>query len=162
MSVVARTTAETASGELALVCRVRRLFVALPLAHVVETMRPLPIDRLSGMPEFVRGVSIVRGAPTPVIDAGKLLGSDDDAATTRFVVLRAAGRVLALSVESVLGVRALAAPESEALPALLAEANPESVAALRVLDQELLVVLRAARIVPESVWSSLEAQPTVQ
>jgi purine-binding chemotaxis protein CheW len=162
MSVVVRTAAEIASGELALVCRVRRLLVALPLVHVVETMRPLPIDRISGMPEFVRGVSIVRGAPTPVIDAGKLLGSSDEPTPTRFVVLRAAERVLALSVESALGVSALDTSRSDMLPALLADATPESVAALRVLDRELLVVLRAARIVPESVWSSLDARPSVQ
>jgi purine-binding chemotaxis protein CheW len=58
-----------------LLCRVRERLCALPLAHVVETMRPLPIEPLGGMPGFVQGIAIIRGAPVPVVDAGALLGS---------------------------------------------------------------------------------------
>ena len=41
---------------------------AIPLDHVAETMRPLPIEPVAGTPGFVRGVSVIRGAPTPVVD----------------------------------------------------------------------------------------------
>ena len=41
---------------------------AIPLDYVAETMRPLPIEPVAGTPGFVRGVSVIRGAPTPVVD----------------------------------------------------------------------------------------------
>jgi hypothetical protein len=40
------------------------------------------------------------------------------------------------------------------VPPLLATAASEAVAALATLDSELLVVLRAARILPDEVWPS--------
>jgi chemotaxis signal transduction protein len=40
---------------------------AIPLHHVAETLRPLPIQSVAGMPNFVRGVSVIRGTPTPVV-----------------------------------------------------------------------------------------------
>ncbi len=48
---------------------------AFPLHHVAETMRPLPIEPVAGTPSFVRGVSVIRGMPTPVVDLKALLES---------------------------------------------------------------------------------------
>jgi chemotaxis signal transduction protein len=36
-------------------------FSGLPLEHVVEVMRPLPLEQVAEAREFVRGMSIVRG-----------------------------------------------------------------------------------------------------
>ena len=46
---------------------------AFPLRHVAETLRPLPIKPVAGTPGFVRGVSVIRGTPTPVVDLKALL-----------------------------------------------------------------------------------------
>ena len=78
---------DAASGSQTLVVRVCTRLCAVPLAHVVETMRPLPVERIAGMPSFVRGVSIIRGVPTPVVDLGVVLGTPGEAAE-RFVTLR--------------------------------------------------------------------------
>jgi hypothetical protein len=43
------------------VVRVGARVCALPLHHVVETMRPLPIDPVVGTPAFISGVSVIRG-----------------------------------------------------------------------------------------------------
>ena len=51
---------------------------AFPLHHVVEIMRPLPIKSVAGTPGFVRGVSVVRGAPTPVVDLKALLENGEN------------------------------------------------------------------------------------
>jgi chemotaxis signal transduction protein len=51
-------------------------------------MRPLPVERIAGMLSFVRGVSIIRGVPTPVVDLGVVLGTPGEA-VDRFVTLRA-------------------------------------------------------------------------
>ncbi len=147
------TRVESPRG-LALVCRTRSLLCALPLRQVVETMRPLPVEPLAGAAPFVRGVSLIRGAPVPVVDLGALLLPSEAADPTRFVTLRLGSRRLAVALEAVLGVRAL--PEAlSSLPPLLADASAESVSALGRLDQELLVVLEATRLVPGPVWAAL-------
>ena len=126
-----------------LICRARTRLCALPLEHVVETMRPLPIEKLAGMPSFVRGLSVIRGIPVPVVDAGALFGTDEGAGSTRFVTLRTGQRQVALSVEEVLGVRSFPAESVADLPPLLRDGGSELISALGLLDADLLFVLRA-------------------
>ncbi|HVZ36331.1 MAG TPA: chemotaxis protein CheW, partial [Polyangiaceae bacterium] len=66
-----------------LVCRVRARLCALPVTQVVETLRPLPAERLAGMPAFVTGVGMIRGEPVPIVDPGLLLGDETRAAPSR-------------------------------------------------------------------------------
>jgi purine-binding chemotaxis protein CheW len=134
---------------------VRRVLAALPLEHVVETMRPLPVAPLAEAPAFVMGVAIVRGEPTPVVDAGALLGVADEPCPTRFVTMRTGGRQVALAVEGVLDVRDLDRDALHELPPLLGCANTEAVTALGALDAGLLVVLRAALAVSDAFWESI-------
>ncbi len=150
-----------------LVCKVRERFVALPLLHVVETMRPLPVESLAGTPSFIRGLSLVRGQPTPVVDAGLLLGEATTAAATgRFVSVRTegpadaqarAGRSLALAVDEVRGVHRVAPDEFETLSPLLGPESAALVANVGKLDAALLLVLRTLRIVPEATWALIDA-----
>jgi purine-binding chemotaxis protein CheW len=58
-----------------LVVGVKGRLCAVPLTHVIEIMRPLPVEPISDVPLFVQGVSIIRGIPTPVVDLGALLGA---------------------------------------------------------------------------------------
>jgi chemotaxis signal transduction protein len=41
-------------------------------------MRPLRIEPVGGTPGFVRGVSMIRGAPTPVVDLKALLENSEN------------------------------------------------------------------------------------
>ena len=136
---------------LALICRSHTRLCALPLAHVVETMRPLPVESLAGAPHFVRGVAVIRGAPVPVIDAAALLGAPATPGD-RFVTVGVGARCVALAVDGVLGVRNLAAPSLQALPPLLQEAGADVVHAIGRLDAELLLVLNGSRLLPEDAW----------
>jgi purine-binding chemotaxis protein CheW len=149
-----------AAGRL-LTCRVGRKVCALPLEQVLETMRPLPVEALPGVPAFVRGLSLIRGWPTPVIDARTLLGGDDQVAPRRYVTLRFAAnherRVAALAVDAVLDVVQLEPRSLGDLPELLKAAQGELVTSLGSLDRELLVVLQHGRIVPDELWQRLEA-----
>jgi purine-binding chemotaxis protein CheW len=119
-------------------------------------MRPLPVEPLTGMPPFVLGLSIIRGAPTPVVDAGTLLGMADTERATRFVTIKVRERRAALAVGAIIGVRALPMRSLEELPPLLREASADVVAAIGTLDSDLLLVLRSACTVPESVWTALD------
>jgi purine-binding chemotaxis protein CheW len=136
----------------ALVCRVGSRWLAIPLRDVGETMRALPVSPVAGAPPFVRGLTILRGEGVPVLDAGVLLGGQPCTAE-RFVSLRAGGRWAALAVDEVKGIRALGGLGE--LPPLLRE-SPSSAQQLGILDAQLLLLLQAARLVPESVWSALE------
>jgi purine-binding chemotaxis protein CheW len=119
-------------------------------------MRPLPVQPFDGMPAFVAGLSIIRGAPVPVVDLARLLGNDSSARRTRFVVVKVRERRVALSVERVIGMKSLAFAGSAALPPLLGSACSDFVSAVGSLDAHLLVVLESGLIVPSSTWTSLE------
>lgn len=138
-------------ASLSLACRVQTRLIGLPLAQVIETMRPLPTEVVAGAPHFVRGLAMIRGAPVPVVDAARLLGVQD-APSERFVTLAVGLRRVALAVGSVLGVRAVAAESLHRLPPLLQDASADVVSAIGRLDAELLLVLNGARLLPDEAW----------
>jgi purine-binding chemotaxis protein CheW len=131
---------------------------ALPIANVEETMRPLPIELLPGLPPFVLGLSMVRGTPIPVVDTGLLIAmAPTDLRAARFVTIRVGSHRASLAVDGVIGVRDLASASVQELPPLLHDAR-DLVEAIGATDAELLLVLQSARMVPESVWSALDVQ----
>ncbi len=142
---------------LALLCRVHAYWCALPLRHVVETMRPLPTSPIAGAPSFVAGVAIIRGAPVPVVALSRLLGATG-AEPRRFVCVRTERGVVALAVDDVRGVRSLAGQSLRALPSLLQHAEPHMVTAVGTLDAELLLVIQTARAVPDELWDAVDSQ----
>jgi purine-binding chemotaxis protein CheW len=145
------------TSRLALLCRVHHLVCALPLEHVIETLRPLSIEPLAGAPGYVCGVSMIRGMPVPVVDTGLLLGSEQ-ARPTRLVTLRAGSHTVAIAVDSVIGVRALGAAETASLPPLLRAAGNDAVVSLGSRHHELLLVLESARMVPEQLLDRLASE----
>jgi purine-binding chemotaxis protein CheW len=142
-------------ADLSLVCRVQGRLCALPLEHVIETMRPLPTAVIAGAPHFVRGLAVIRGAPVPVLDVASLLG-ETAASSGRFVTLTVGMRRVALAVGSVLGVRAIPAASLQGLPPLLNEAGSEVVASIGRLDAELLWVLQSSRLLSADAWAALD------
>jgi purine-binding chemotaxis protein CheW len=146
-------------SDLSLICRVRKRLCALPLEHVIETLRPLPIEPVAGAPSIVLGLAVIRGIPLPVVDAGRLFG-EEESQPERFVTLVVGARRIALAVDSVLGVRAVMQDSLHALPPLLREADDGVVTAIGLLDAELLLVLRTARLLPEE--SGLMATETAR
>jgi purine-binding chemotaxis protein CheW len=144
-------------GDLSLLCRVGTRWCALPLASVVETMRSLPLEPISGAPDFVLGLSIVRGFAVPIVDAGRLLGARS-ANHARIVILKVPDRRVGLAVEAVLGVRAVASMGLGDLPPLIRTADADALTAVGALDNELLLALSAARIVPDEVLQQMETE----
>src|ERR1700733_10802349 len=112
-----------------LVGRVGSRLCAIPLAGVIETMRALPIEAVSGAPRGVRGLSIIRGTPTPVIDLGLVLG-EVASRPGRLVTVKAGARVIALAVDCVVGIWAIDLEECGALPPLLRDAVTDGVAGI--------------------------------
>lgn len=132
---------------------------AVPLLHVVETMRPLAIAPVADVPSFVRGLAVIRGRALPVVSLATLLGEPEGQAR-RFLVVRLGvddSRHVALLVDDVVGVRGLQAAELGAVSPLTAGARPELIEAVGTLDAQLLVLLRAARLLSDDEWRTLEA-----
>ncbi|GGC79396.1 chemotaxis protein CheW [Undibacterium terreum] len=146
-----------------LICRDDSRLYAFALPDVVETMRPLSTQALQGMPSFLLGISLIRGVMLPVIQLSRLFGLSlaeqplpADAPPARYVTLRLGQRQLAVAVQEVLGVRPIDDTHLALMPALLQEVAAETISAISVLDTELLLVLRAAHLLPEALWLELE------
>lgn len=127
---------------------------AVPLSCVSETMRVLPIERAEGA-GFILGVSNIRGVPVPVVDAGGLFGAPGTGGR-RLVTIDVGARMVALAVDDVVGVIAIAEDVLAGLPPLLREAVGDAVRAIGVLDGELLVHLEASRLVPDDLLRNLD------
>lgn len=150
----------TTSASPSLLCRLGDRLLAIPLTGVVETMRPLPVERFSGTSRFVLGVATIRGAVVPVIDVGCLIGVPADN-PGRFVTIVVEGRTLAVTVDAVIGLRDLDGVNLHELPPLLDSVDRELFASIGTLDAGLLLVLETAHLVPDSFWASLIEQVRV-
>ena len=109
------------------------------------------------MPVFVRGLSIVRGEPTPVVDLGLLLQGEALSLRRRWILLRVGERRVALAVEGILGIQTLEAAALREMPPLLSRAHPELIQGLGALDRGLLLVLEPAHILPRERWPAPKA-----
>ena len=142
-----------------LLCRAGRRLCALPLAHVVETMRPLPIERIAASPRLVLGLSVIRGSPIPVLDIGALLG-EPVTDPQRIVTVRTGERLVGLAVETVIGVRSIEPDMLDDLPPLLKDAAGEVVSAIGRLDSELLLFLSTTRLLPQDMREDVRVNGT--
>jgi purine-binding chemotaxis protein CheW len=143
-----------------LIVRAGDRLYGLSVACIEETMRPLPVQALPGVPAFVSGVSIVRGESIPVVLLRSLFGDADGDSPKRLVTLRSGERRVGLLVDEVLGIRDSGLLTGQTLPSLLQDASLEIVDHLRRLDDELLTVLHAGRVIPEEVWASVPTPGT--
>lgn len=144
-----------------LLCRLGARLCALRLENVVETMRPLPVESIAGAPRFVQGLALIRGVPVPVVDIA-LLFNECDSAPQRWVTIDAGGRIVALAVDHVVGVRAIGTGAGTDLPPLLRDAAEDVVTAMGTLDSELLLFLSAARLIPQELHDRISAEGRAQ
>ena len=138
-----------------LVASLDHLSWALPVSQVIEVMRPLPVAPAPGAPGAVAGTAMIRGEPTPIVDLRRLVGAAPSP-PSRFIVVRAERRRVALAVDHVPGVERIPPGALEAAPHLLSRAAPDALEAVTSLHGELLHILRSARLIP----GSLAALPT--
>lgn len=110
------------------------------------------------MPAILLGLAVIRGEPVPVLDLAAFLQGPNTGSPTRFVLVRAGTRQVAIAVEAVQGVVRMQRSLQQDLPPLLGEATADLVTAVSVRDQQLLLMLQAARLVPEEVWRELDSR----
>lgn len=117
-------------------------------------MRPLTLSPIAGAPEFVSGVSVIRGAGVPVVDLAVLLGVESSQ-PTRLILVRAGQRTVALAAQAVIGVVELAPKALADAPPILSQVQAHMITAIAVLDKDLMLVLQASSIVPDEIWPLL-------
>lgn len=80
---------------------------AVPLEHVLEISRPLPITPVPNTPDWLLGVANVRGDIISMVDLTTFfgLGSPEQSSRGRLIVARAADLVVGLIVAEVAGIR---------------------------------------------------------
>lgn len=160
---LAKNTMAQSRPNPALLVRVSGTLCAFPLAEVIEIMRPLPVEPIANTPELIQGVARIRGAAVPVVRLTALFQeAPADGLTARFVTLHVGQRCIAIAVQSVIGVVDLSDCSSEHLPPLLKSVRTDIVQTLGTLDEDFLVTLNIARLVPDSVWLSLEETRAAQ
>jgi purine-binding chemotaxis protein CheW len=135
------------------------MLCAIPVEYVEETMRPLPVESIAGVPVFVRGLAVVRGVPTPVVDAAFLL-SGLASHPTRFVTVKTGMRRVVLAVDAVVGIIEIPPDAVDVLPPLFQSNGLDAISAIGVLDADLLLVLRSTRLVPDDVWATIQSGGT--
>jgi purine-binding chemotaxis protein CheW len=133
-----------------LLCRAGAHLCAVPLVRILEVMRMMPVEPVADAPVFLRGISVIRGAPVAVIDLGRLLGQARTA-PTRIITVHIDGRTLGLAVTEVVGVRGEAEVGAHAPVPLLRQAAAESISTIGTLDGEMLLFLDGLQALAESV-----------
>ena len=94
---------------------------ALDIMRVQEIIRPMPITPVPRAPAFLEGVIRLRGEVIPVVDVRKRFGLPVAPAgpRTRYLVVRVAGRRLALVVDEVCEVLRVHRGDLRAAPELV-------------------------------------------
>ena len=133
-----------------LLVRSGSIVCAIPVHEVAETMRPLPAESITGMLPFVRGLSVIRGRPTTVLDLTSLLEGSAPGAVSRYVTLRNGERPVALAVEEVIGIREIETGSLETMGLLVNERRSDLVHQVGALGEGLLMVLSASRVIEEA------------
>ena len=144
------------TAERFLIARIGGTPCAVPLASVLETLRPLPVETLAGVPAFIAGLAIIRGAPVPVVSGSYLMGGVPTP-IGRWLVLRAGSHRVALAVDDVVGIAPLPTADVNAMPPLV-QRGSALVADIGTRDGELLLILDATRILPDELFTLLESR----
>lgn len=125
---------------------------AIPVSNVAEIQREQPITRIPHVPDWVSGVTNLRGSITSVVDLRMRLGlpSPDGAVRRRMMVIRSPSNITTcLLVDRVLGIRVLSDDPTALLDAdrlmesleRLQETGADFVSEWRGMDMQPVAVL---------------------
>ncbi len=134
----------------------------LELLRVKEVIRMRDITWLPKAPSFVKGVINLRGDVIPIIDLRDkfALGSHEDTAQTRVIVVELEGRLTGLVVDSASQVVRIPADQIEPPPPVPDGFSQELIAGVGKIEDRLIIMLTADSILTvdeKTALSSLDA-----
>ena len=129
---------------------------AIDVAHVREIVRLQEITPLPKAPDLIEGVVELRGGVVPVLDLGRVLGTEpcEAGSRSRIAVLECDGLVVGLCVEAATDVLSLDALSLEDVPALASHAGYEVVRAVVRRESSKPVMVLSLEHILESVYRS--------
>lgn len=132
---------------------------AIAVTDVREIIGALPITRVPGLPESVRGVINLRGKIIPVADLRIRFGIDavDHGHRTCIVVVHARGAEFGLVVDRVLEVANISEHEIEPPPEFGANVQPDYLLGIARTGLRVLLLLDVARTLTSTEASALSA-----
>ena len=123
---------------------------AVPMANVLELQRLPRITPLPSVPEWLRGVTNLRGEVLSVVDLHSLLGSPvaETTASQRLIVVRSLLEEISTGwiVDQVVGMRRLATHDMQPATTLTTGASARFVSGFVECDDHLISVLDVNRI----------------
>ena len=118
------------------------------IMHVQEIILIGPVTPMPSVPEYVRGLTNLRGHVIPIIDLAKRFGmeSSPDTAASRIVVLNVSDKTIGVVVDAVEEVLRLRDSQIEPVAQGFSGVGGEFVDGLAKLENCLLILLRIERI----------------
>lgn len=128
--------------------RVGRELFAAPIDRVERVLRYETPRRVPGTPSWIEGVIDYAGRVVPVINLRQRLDlpAVDPSAPTRVIVVSAPGDWMAIVVDAVLDVRALAPGELETPPGMLRGAAFDAMGGMVHRGSDLVIILDIDRL----------------
>jgi len=148
------------TSEMHLTARIGGVLHAFPVESIEEILPALPVEPVSRLPAFIRGVIFVRGQLVPVLDGAERLGlqrrqNDDE---MQLICLQTGGRVLAVEVEEAIDLVSL--PQNGRLPVSQLGGTHPFLAALIDFQGEILRILDPAKLLLIEETLDLDAIPS--
>jgi len=125
---------------------------AFRVADVEEILRPQKITKVPSMPDYVKGITSLRGKIIPVIDLKVRLalnraepaGHEERESAGKILIIDGPNGFIGAAVDRVLGVVGVAQVEVLEPPAHLTEAEKKFLEGVVVIDKRFISVVKAA------------------
>ena len=138
---------------------------ALDVTYIREVVRWQPVTPLPKAPTLIEGVIDLRGAVVPVVDLGRVLGSDPvkTGNRSRIAVAEVEGLVLGLSVDAAIEVLPVNVTAMEDPPSLATQAGYDTTrAVVRRPDADPILVLSLEHLLESIYRSALPTKEEIQ
>jgi purine-binding chemotaxis protein CheW len=122
----------------------------LDIDSVESIISMLPITAVPDAPEFVDGVTNLRGEVLPVVDLRKRLGLPlkEETKDTRIVVTEVDGSKVGIVVDEVSEVLRVAEEDIEPPSPLVAPVESDFIVGIAKAQERLIILLNPARLIP--------------
>lgn len=130
-------------------------FFGIDIATVQEIVRMQTVTRLPNTPDFMEGVTNLRGKVIPVIDLRKRFGlpRQEHTGATRIIVVEIHGIIAGMIVDAVQEVLRVPADQIEPLNEIKSQVSAEYLLGVAKVEDRLIVLLDLNKI-----WGLEEAQ----
>jgi purine-binding chemotaxis protein CheW len=120
----------------------------IEIANVESIIKMQEITRVPKCPDFVEGITNLRGTVLPVIDLGKRFGIEDQARNndTRIIVVGFDGMKIGMIVTAVSEVLTIDDSVIEPAPAIVTTINSSFIAGIARIDSKLIILLNLDQI----------------